>query len=132
MNRAYTSDVWNAAYMMTSCSDDSFTDFRGWLIAQGKTIFEETLRDPDSLSDVVVVENRDQYCWESLSYVASKAYWQKTGDENGPPGCGFPPELTGNIALIDRNQDYQKYYPKLWAKFGWLWVVPDEETTDHE
>src|SRR5688500_17495446 len=68
MGRAYTTDVMNAAYVVTSCGDDSFMDFRGWLIAQGKTIYENVLRNPDSLADIVTVEDRNQYCWESLAY----------------------------------------------------------------
>ncbi|MBA3868838.1 MAG: DUF4240 domain-containing protein [Anaerolineae bacterium] len=130
MNRAYTSDVWNAAYMMTSCGDDSFSDFRGWLIAQGKATFEKTLHDPDYLAEVVVIEAREQCCWESLSYVASEAHWQKTGEDHGLPNYLFHPKLTGNVELIHRNEDYQKYYPKLWAKFSWLWIASDRDESD--
>lgn len=60
MNRAYVTDVWNAACIVTHCGDDSFTDFRAWLIAQGKTNYERVLRDPDSLVDIVEVENRQR------------------------------------------------------------------------
>ena len=36
--------------MKNGCSDDSFLDFRAWLIAQGKETYLEALRDPDTLS----------------------------------------------------------------------------------
>ncbi len=126
MNRAYTTDVWNAAYTMTSCGDDSFTDFRGWLIAQGKAIYERTLHDPDSLADVVAFEDADQTTWESVSYVASRAYERKTQSEDGLPGWGFHPALTGSLPLQNPSEAYQTLYPKLWAKFGSLWNAPDE------
>ncbi|MEO8391715.1 MAG: DUF4240 domain-containing protein [Chloroflexota bacterium] len=129
INRAYTTDVWNAAYIMTSCGDDSFSDFRGWLIAQGKTIYENTLRNPDSLADVVAVDQVEQTTWESFSYAAMKAHWQKTGSEEGLPGDGFHPVLTGNRPLANPSEAYQQYFPKLWAKFGWMWKESDEEKT---
>ena len=34
-------------------SDDGFDYFRGWLIAQGREVFEGTLAKPDSLADVI-------------------------------------------------------------------------------
>ncbi|HVU11617.1 MAG TPA: DUF4240 domain-containing protein [Phototrophicaceae bacterium] len=130
MNRAYTTDVWNAAYIMTSCGDDSFSDFRGWLIAQGKAIYENVLHDPDSLADIVALGQEDETTWESFSYVASKAYNQKTGSEDGVPVQGFHPVLTGNLPLGNPDESYRQTYPKLWAKFGHLWQESDEQETD--
>ncbi|EKC76209.1 hypothetical protein LEA_04821 [human gut metagenome] len=34
------------------CSDDGFIDFRAWLIAQGKEVYMNALRDPDTLADI--------------------------------------------------------------------------------
>lgn len=49
--RAYSWRVWGAAYLINGgCSDDCFVYFRAWLIMQGRTVFEATLRDPDSLA----------------------------------------------------------------------------------
>lgn len=46
--RAYRWDVWALAYLLQGgCSDDSFEEFRGWLILQGRKVFEATLSDPD-------------------------------------------------------------------------------------
>lgn len=131
MNRAYTTDVWNAAYIITSCSDDSFMDFRGWLIAQGKTIYENVLHEPDSLADIVTVEDREQYCWEGLAYITYYAYERKTGTEEGIPGqVGFHPVLTGKLPLSNPDESYQIHYPKLWAKFGWMWRTVNDENAE--
>lgn len=47
-NAAYRHDVWALAYLLRGgCSDDSFDAFRGWLILQGRTVFEATLANPD-------------------------------------------------------------------------------------
>lgn len=47
-NDAYRTEIWALAYLLRGgCSDDAFMDFRGWLIMQGRQIFERTLLDPD-------------------------------------------------------------------------------------
>lgn len=47
--RAYRTDIWALAYLLQGgCSDDAFEDFRGWLILQGRQVFEGALQDPDS------------------------------------------------------------------------------------
>jgi hypothetical protein len=127
MNRAYTTDVWNAAYIITSCGDDSFSDFRAWLIGQGKMAFENVLRNPDSLADIVSVDQVDHLSYESLAYAARKAHWRKTQSKDMPRiYSGFHPFLTGNVSLLDPSEDYQAHYPKLWAKFGWMWKTDEE------
>src|SRR5262245_15492561 len=48
--RAYRRELWAAAYIINGgCSDDGFEYFRGWLIAQGKEVYEDALRDPELL-----------------------------------------------------------------------------------
>jgi hypothetical protein len=47
--RAYRWDVWALAYLLQGgCSDDAFEDFRGWLILQGRVVFEGAIANPDS------------------------------------------------------------------------------------
>ncbi len=45
--------LWSAARLMSGCcidTDGSFTDFRCWLITQGKEPYLAALKDPDSLA----------------------------------------------------------------------------------
>jgi len=45
--RAYTWDLWGAAYVIEDgCSDDCFRDFRAYLISLGRGPYEAALRDP--------------------------------------------------------------------------------------
>ena len=70
---AYKYGLWTAASIMmeAGCSDDSFSDFRMWLIAQGKEVYLNALKDPDSLSGVTPYG----YCsFESLGYISSQVY----------------------------------------------------------
>jgi len=46
-------ELWMAAYLLNGgCSNDGFLYFRGWLIAQGREVFEQALKNPDSLATV--------------------------------------------------------------------------------
>lgn len=46
--RACRWDIWALAYLLQGgCSDDAFDAFRGWLILQGRAVFEATLANPD-------------------------------------------------------------------------------------
>ena len=58
--RADTPGLWGAAQVIGgSCSDDGFADFRGWLIARGKRVYEQALADPDTLAGVVGADDAD-------------------------------------------------------------------------
>jgi hypothetical protein len=53
MDQAYDANLWlGAVVILGGCGDDRFTDFRCWLIAQGREAFESALADPDSLADL--------------------------------------------------------------------------------
>ncbi|TMR24760.1 DUF4240 domain-containing protein [Nonomuraea turkmeniaca] len=73
-------------------SDDGFWYFQMWLVGQGRETFERVAREPDALVDVpavqrLVVMARNRQTWtnddwptfESLAYVAVKAWDQATG-----------------------------------------------------
>ncbi|MEZ0112856.1 hypothetical protein ABH920_006880 [Catenulispora sp. EB89] len=56
MADSFQDSLWAAAYVINGgCSDDGFDYFRGWLILQGRELFEQALRDPDSLAAWPVV-----------------------------------------------------------------------------
>jgi hypothetical protein len=78
--RAYTWDLWGAAYVIEDgCSDDCFRDFRAYLISLGREPYEAALRDADSLA--AVVEDAETGDWENADSVAPDAYESVTGDD---------------------------------------------------
>lgn len=78
---AYRWDLWAAGQLINGlCSDDGFEYFRCWLIARGQTVYENALKDPDSLADIVDPDFDDAEC-EALLYVAMRVYEEKTGQE---------------------------------------------------
>ena len=106
-------------------TDDSYLYFRCWLIGQGKTIFEETLKDPDYLTSFVKDDKLHEF--ENLMYVATKAYEAKTGKEEGDD---FPRSAAYNAGLdydfgapptkgTDwTEKELPELLPKLYKKFN--------------
>ncbi|MFI6606747.1 DUF4240 domain-containing protein [Streptomyces sp. NPDC050507] len=86
MAASYRAPLWAAAYTINGgCSDDGFDYFRGWLIAQGREVFERVVADPDALAGLPVVraaaaEGADLECEDVLG-VAWDAYREATGEE---------------------------------------------------
>ena len=120
--------LWDAASVIKEygCSDDGFIDFRAWLIAQGKDIYMNALKDPDTLADV---EPYGGCCFECLSYVGDYAYKQLTGcsayDEMEPDRMEkLRDELRKDIVYKDDIQypgdpkDLPQFLPRLCEKYG--------------
>jgi hypothetical protein len=114
MERSYNYALWGAAYLINGgCSDDGFDYFRGWLLTQGRAVFEAALADPDSLVDVA---EQDQEC-EDILYVGYRAYEEKAGAEI--EGVNMDYSDPGESWDFDDDEEMQRRYPKLWAKFGY-------------
>jgi hypothetical protein len=48
--------LWAAAYVINGgCSDDGSDYFHGWLILQGKDVFERVVADPDSRAELPAI-----------------------------------------------------------------------------
>jgi hypothetical protein len=130
---AYRWELWGAAYLIQGgCSDDGFEFFRGWLIGQGRAVFEAALRDPDSLAEhpqvrpVTAATRWDLLLWcEALLEVAADAYETITGRELTDVYAPDP-ELrhrlqhgpAGDDWNFDDEGQMRRRYPKLWAKLG--------------
>lgn len=78
MDAAYQYGLWTAASVMDrcGCSDDGFLDFRAWLIGQGRKVYMDALKDPDSLADAPSYED---FRFDSLLYMGYNAYVELTG-----------------------------------------------------
>jgi hypothetical protein len=105
-------------------TDDPYLYFRCWLIGQGQKTFEETLKDPDYLANIVSKGTDTNF--EDLMYIATTAYSQKTGreeDETFPRDAAIDKGLDYNFGApptkgVDWTEDQlPKLYPRLWAKF---------------
>lgn len=69
--RANDWGLWGAAFVIhRGCGDDTFSDFRATLIAQGRARFEATLADPDSLADLDA-DRAEALFFEGWQYIPS-------------------------------------------------------------
>ncbi len=109
----YNWDFWAAAYIINGgCSDDCFSDFRGWLIFQGQNVFESAINDIESISKFKDISDGD---WEAFSYLIYDTYYKKTGLDM-PEGIVENYEISGDEWSED-GDDLEKKYPKLWDKY---------------
>ena len=140
---AYQYGLWDAASVIKEygCSDDGFIDFRAWLIAQGKDVYLNALKDPDTLADV---QPYGECCFECLSYVGDHAYEQLTGrsayDEMDDALPALREELGKEIVYKDgieyprEPKDLPRYLPRSVRKVsaarnGFRWSLPHGTST---
>ncbi|MFI6060286.1 DUF4240 domain-containing protein [Streptomyces sp. NPDC051286] len=92
MAASYRAPLWAAAYTINGgCSDDGFEYFRGWLIAQGREVFERVVADPDALAELPEIraaapEGEEVEC-ERMLGIAWDAHRAATGTDL--PGGSF-------------------------------------------
>jgi hypothetical protein len=127
---SYGNTLWAAASLINGgCGDDGFEYFRGWLIVQGREVFEQSVADPDSLADLPVIGpprigSPSIECEETLS-IAMRAYKAATGEEIPPDVftlCYPEPDAGWDFDFTDRSK-MKRRLPRLTA-LCWPTVVP--------
>lgn len=115
----YSWDLWGAAYLlMGGCSDDCFSDFRSWVVAQGQDYFEAVRSDPQALADGRLKDASQVAEAELLSYAAMDAYVEATGreifmDYASHPGPEMATEPKGQEWDEDDEDALRARYPRL-------------------
>jgi hypothetical protein len=122
-NESYSWDLWGAAVLINGgASDDGFDYFRGWLISKGGAVYENALKDPDSLADVLTADDVSEGGVETsgMLYVGMRAYEKRTGRElyddmadTSAPVSPLPPEPGGEPWEDDAELDTR--FPRLAA-----------------
>jgi hypothetical protein len=137
-DRAYDARLWLAAVvLLRGCGDDSFDYFRGWLIAQGRKVFEAALVDPDSLAELGSFDGDPRL--EEMLGVDVEAYRKRLGQDPHDMDAiqqyhalrprRVHPALQSPELLEVSDEDALKLYPKLAARFpsGLRWQSPNEK-----
>lgn len=152
LDHAYAPGLWEAATAMKNgCSDDSFLDFRAWLIAQGKETYLEALRDPDTLSQFNLGYSSEytipSFCeFEEFLYLPSWAYRDLTGSDAIDPFYdqlqGLPQEELEELRseihyapwigqMSRTRKEMEQHLPELMEKTGFSggpgWLYPDRD-----
>jgi hypothetical protein len=120
LRETYSWDLWGAAYVILGgASDDAFEFFGVWLICCGRAVFERARANPDELATLIPAGFDDAPDFESLAYVASKAWAKKTGRESNEmptqPNMAYDHEPSGEP--FD-EEGLARRYPRLWARFA--------------
>ena len=112
MDQSNIATLWDAANIIgCGCGNDDFRDFRGWLIAHGKEVYENAIADPESLVDLVKFDERARH--EEFLYVSIYAHERKTGSPYFHSKEMIDIEVKGA-----HEPEKEKRFPKLAAKFG--------------
>jgi hypothetical protein len=100
-----------------------YLSFRCWLISQGKKIFDETIKNPEYLADIVSRNTETEF--KDLLYLSNEAYQDKTHktkeDNSFPTDVAEAKGLDYEVEYTPKGHEWQerdlpKMYPKLWAK----------------
>jgi hypothetical protein len=121
MQRAYTWDLWGAAYVAHGgASDDGFEYFRRWLISKGREVYERVLAEPDDLADMLVADVEGVLEFEDFAYVARDVWVRKTGGsaEEFAAGGAMAGGAPRGEPFEDDAAHLSARYPKLWRRFG--------------
>ncbi|MFD9127647.1 DUF4240 domain-containing protein [Kitasatospora sp. NPDC059571] len=106
MADSYRAELWAAAYLVNGgCSDDGFEYFRGWLVLQGREVFERAVAEPDSLAALPAVrtaaaDGEELECEDALG-IAWEAHRTAAG-EDLPDGC-----FTITYPAIQFDRDFE-------------------------
>ena len=113
--RAYSWELWGAIYLIHGgCGDDSFNDFREWVIGQGKIFYYKTIENPETLVEVET-EKIEDIDWEGLGYVPASVFKDMTGQDMPYPFKeNF--ETTGE-EWEEESDDLKNMFPKLYEKY---------------
>ncbi|MEU3723241.1 DUF4240 domain-containing protein [Streptomyces sp. NPDC031705] len=125
MVASYTNPLWAAAYIANGgCSDDGFDYFRGWLIAQGREVFERAVVDPDALAELPIVRASAaagaDLEGEDVLGIAWHAHLAATGEQlpASPTTIRFPElDPTWNFDFADHSEMTRRL-PRLAALYG--------------
>lgn len=125
MADSYRNPLWVAAYLINGgCSDDGFDYFRGWLVAQGREVFERAVADPDTLADVPAViaaaPDREEMEGEDVLGIVWHAHLKATGEEppDGAVTIRYPDLDSGWGFDFDDEAEMARRLPRLAALYA--------------
>lgn len=114
--------IWAAGYAAAGgMSDDSFRDFRVWLVHQGHAAFDRVRADPDSLAELAWDSRGEDFsAAEDLGYLADEALEERGVDIDGldddVQSTGDPSEPAGTPFPEDDDEWFAAHLPRLWAR----------------
>ena len=112
-------DLWAAGYLaLGGMSDDGFTDFRTWLVSQGRANYTRTLADPDALVDLSWDEDEEDFGYaEEWGYAAGQVLESRGLDVDDAEGASVT-DPDGTPFPEDDDAWFARHLPRLWSRYG--------------
>lgn len=113
--QANTWELWGAIYIIQGgCGDDSFNDFREWVIAQGRDFYYKITENPELL---VEIETHliEEFDWEGCGYLPGIVFEELTGQKMPYPFK--EKQITTGEEWNENNDDLKNRFPMLYAKY---------------
>jgi hypothetical protein len=116
LKKAYTRSMLIACYILIKyISDDTFEDFRNWVILNGKDRFYKTIKEPDFIVSYITVEDPvEEVTGEALCFVCEEAW---DGDIKELEENYIYPEHANIDDSFPSIEEREKSFPKLLSMF---------------
>jgi len=137
-NKAFTWNLWGAAYLINGgCSDEEFDQFIYWLISLGKEKYENVVKDPDFLAEILTED--DITFNEDIIISIARSLDRLDKSIDGRSSVIIPAELIEHQQKPKKPQGHEwrndedliTMFPKLGEKFGHM-IEWDEEEEEGE
>lgn len=125
IERANTWTMMAASFVVCSfISDDTYEDFRAWVVGQGKQNFDKILRDPSEICNLLKPGQVKDMGGEHLLFSAINAYLEKVdaGDDEEAEVAFYD-----KISVVEEKEiiqkwpesknEYRKIFPRLFDTF---------------
>lgn len=113
--------VMAASFVVCSyISDDTYEDFRAWLVGQGKDNFYKTLENPNEICKFLKPADAGDLGGEFMLFVAINAYLEKTNSDDEEAFYELikhPEEKEVVQRWPESKEEYRKMFPALFDKF---------------
>jgi hypothetical protein len=116
--RAYRWDLWEAGQIVNGgMGEDSFADFRDWLISGGRDRFERVLEHPDNLLDVPAARLGRMTCG-AVRDAIYEAYDGADRDDLLATGPAQPADPEGAYP-VDVRRTLPRIFERFRGKYDW-------------
>ncbi len=121
IEEASTWPIMAASFVVCSfISDDTYEDFRAWLVGQGKDNFTRAIRDPNEICKFLSREQASDLGGEYMLFAAVNAYLEKLGQDDEEEFYKLivhPEEKTIEQQWPESKEAYRNMFPALYDCF---------------
>lgn len=124
MEKVNTWNMMAASFVVCSfISDETYEDFRAWVVGQGKENFDKILRDPSEICNLIRPGQVKEMGGEHMLFSAINAYLEKINSEDEEDEVKFYDAIpfVAEKEVVQKwpetKNDYRKMFPKLFDTF---------------